>query len=828
MELKSFFAQDIKGNSVPSASVFVYEEGTEVLVSSLLDKHGNSLGNPFSSESNGLIQFAAPNGRYDLRVESNGSNYVITVDFFDAKQAVADLVTLKEEIDLGLSSRFAPAIANAVVLGGDQYGGWVLRVRLHDWAVGGEYELSPDVAQNIRLSVFGDGFSDAGVPVRVSREVIGTVLVRQSYPSHSSVNEVAVGGDVELLIALDDYIYENEEVYVSAAANWAENTSGESRVLSGTTMMRVRNESVLKYPNVIAKWSITPYQEVSGSAHLECVAAHAYASNRGMLAAVKFELTGRSSGHTESVTVSEMEISNWRTDVNPVQVYQCDINTSGFTPGELLDARFIAYPKIGNAAALRDTADQVFPSIQLPANLPLKLSDGSATPYAYVDPVSGNDVAGVVSDVIATAEAAPYATIKAAASGVEAFNARGHLGGAEIRLMAGDHAGLGASMISLTPGDSWLTITRDPAAERSLVNITGGTSDDVCDLLRIHDVTLLPTSSDAILFDGTDGATPATSIWLDDVSVIGEGAGVPLTYRVGYIYMTALNSTNAGVYLLRGFSTTPANNVLTRGVSVDGGGSINSHCFIGSSWEGALISESAENANREYQDGGIVAFNTGMSIVTAGLRLGGQVNSIGRAIFGNLFESIQAIQPCWSISADGNEIPISNVLMFHNTVVGSRTNIGYNDSGLAAVAKGLVFSRGNIFMEWNHKDDVFAHPSDGPQSDRVGSWAIGHKVGFSGDLVLQGDSVLRTVCNGESWLGEYEGYGCAVGSATFVDDQSTNAEGAGAGGGDYRLSASGDAMRVPVSRVALPYDLQGVERNTSGMSASGAYELLQG
>lgn len=70
MELKNFFPLDGNGNVLPNATCYLYERGTENLVPLLRAANGTILANPFSSAADGLVQFAAPNGYYDLRVVS--------------------------------------------------------------------------------------------------------------------------------------------------------------------------------------------------------------------------------------------------------------------------------------------------------------------------------------------------------------------------------------------------------------------------------------------------------------------------------------------------------------------------------------------------------------------------------------------------------------------------------------------------------------------------------------------------------------------------------------------------------------------------------------
>ncbi len=96
MELKNYFAQDADGNVLPEAYVYLYNPGTTTLAASLKDKSGAALANPFQADGNGLIQVAAPDGDYDLRVTKGGLDYTMHVQFLDSTQAIE---TISQEAD---------------------------------------------------------------------------------------------------------------------------------------------------------------------------------------------------------------------------------------------------------------------------------------------------------------------------------------------------------------------------------------------------------------------------------------------------------------------------------------------------------------------------------------------------------------------------------------------------------------------------------------------------------------------------------------------------------------------------------------------------------
>lgn len=87
MELKNFFAQDEAGNVINTPTAYVYLPGTSTLATGLKDKNDAPLSNPFNGTNKGQIQFAAPDGNYDLRVIGGGRDFTIRVRFVDTDGA---------------------------------------------------------------------------------------------------------------------------------------------------------------------------------------------------------------------------------------------------------------------------------------------------------------------------------------------------------------------------------------------------------------------------------------------------------------------------------------------------------------------------------------------------------------------------------------------------------------------------------------------------------------------------------------------------------------------------------------------------------------------
>lgn len=83
MEVKNYFATDTQGNVLGSAQVYLYLAGTTTLATGLQNISGAALANPFTSQSNGLVQFKAPDADYDLRVVKPGREFTIRIQCFD-------------------------------------------------------------------------------------------------------------------------------------------------------------------------------------------------------------------------------------------------------------------------------------------------------------------------------------------------------------------------------------------------------------------------------------------------------------------------------------------------------------------------------------------------------------------------------------------------------------------------------------------------------------------------------------------------------------------------------------------------------------------------
>lgn len=116
MELKSFFAQTSQGLIVPGATCHLYDAGTTTLADGLQDASGAALENPFLADADGLIQFRAPDGEYDLRVMSGGRDYRLRIQCLDITAALASVEAAADRAEEAAQQAEAAAASWAAVV----------------------------------------------------------------------------------------------------------------------------------------------------------------------------------------------------------------------------------------------------------------------------------------------------------------------------------------------------------------------------------------------------------------------------------------------------------------------------------------------------------------------------------------------------------------------------------------------------------------------------------------------------------------------------------------------------------------------------------------
>lgn len=89
MELNTFTITDRRGTIVPGAKVTFFQAGTNT-PAALFGEDGKTVGNPVTSDDNGLVIVAAANGRYDVTATARDGTVALAprqVQFFDISDA---------------------------------------------------------------------------------------------------------------------------------------------------------------------------------------------------------------------------------------------------------------------------------------------------------------------------------------------------------------------------------------------------------------------------------------------------------------------------------------------------------------------------------------------------------------------------------------------------------------------------------------------------------------------------------------------------------------------------------------------------------------------
>ncbi|MND20861.1 hypothetical protein D3C76_48010 [compost metagenome] len=180
----SYFAQEADGSRMPSANCYVYEPDTETLVTTLQDASGGALANPFTAGGNGLVQFAAPNGRYDLRVVKGARDYRVRVQCNDVAGNVmaADLASAEGSKTVGHQDPYAPAYLKTVsdLLNGEDVS--ALRgIPKTEWDAIANRTTTLDVTSHIQalINEFGNAKKVGGIVLPYGALVINGLILNQ-------------------------------------------------------------------------------------------------------------------------------------------------------------------------------------------------------------------------------------------------------------------------------------------------------------------------------------------------------------------------------------------------------------------------------------------------------------------------------------------------------------------------------------------------------------------------------------------------------------------------------------------------------------------------
>lgn len=690
----------------------------------------------------------------------------------------------------------------------------------------------------ITLYVTSKSYDDAGNPITKERQVYGKFPTRKIYPDEADNEESTSGGNVTVRVWLTDFIYStdksgvgNSGVDIVADIQAGFYTQGSSNVAGRN--ITVTNNSTLAHLNVVGNWLQVGYERITGSTFtLRCGVAQHHAELGRPVRLVRFSATDGTNTVTTDVLSPTMDLAYG--DEIPVLEYIGTLSSSTLTQGAVITCNFVAYPWIGDSTSILDTSTGTAPPTPLYGPIKL-LNDKDGTyglTYALVDPTGSDAGANTVYDsaVFDPVTAYKFLTIGKAASAIAAYNNTNHsrndVGGGIVYLNAGTYAWLGSSNSYGTTPDTWITVEPSSGTARSAVTIGSASGNsDISDRVKIKNVTITASANNtftnclATYFNNCDFNTSGTGIFNSTGGTYWVVHG--LARQVG-----------------QGFRANSTANVafgLVRGIDLSGfAASIGCYTVVGNvrtgAYSGATIFVNDYSSGMTAPDpfNFYIANNEiyGFDALTVMLTVGTiKSNTFGGAIISNVFENalLTGANGMWDISAsDGTatNTPNENFIIWHNTVVGQRCFIGYNDAGSTTKYRRYWSQKNNYWDRWANKGDVFT-----PQNaNRFGAHNVNHMIGGSGNVLDQNMHSIPSNFYAESVsLSTYQpayGAGGAYTDADFIDRKASTESVAGAGDGNYRLGASSICIGRPIDHV-LPYDNDGNPHYLG--DAAGAY-----
>jgi hypothetical protein len=724
--------------------------------------------------------------------------------------------------------------------------GWVAEIDMAGFNTGGAYNFgltsSPASLAGARLvfTVSGPGYDASGNATTVTRTVYGTQYVRKPYPASTTnaynnnpgggvlvKDETVNAGTLTVRVALSDYIYAGDTATANIAAGFYTDSATPNNACNNC--VPVTNNSAITYPSPIGRWVTPAFQAVGSPLTVEATVFHRFG-----LSAVVFACAD-AHAHSVTSTVNNLSVSATPGDQHAVLVYAAAINTSAMTQGDIVTCNFTAYPKIGNVTLTSDNGITP-PDVRLcPLPMLLDKTGAYSAAFAVVDPANGRSSSAVTwtYSTQAAAEAAyagdhtlSYKYIGYAAQACKAYNnaSNGHNdpGGCTTLLAPASHAYPGIQPGEGGAQNTYLTITRLSTAAQSevVINTNNGVGSFQTQKVKIAGVTL--ASSDATLPGRTTDV-----LWLDNNAIAMTGSNSIYRWQLAYATRNSITSFPLGFVYYSSYACPWA---LVRGNSAPSatagpGVPVNVYAVVGNSNLVPLTGNSGyvasgNPASQQTSDNSVLAFNTFLNINT---QMAGAASTTsflaGAAIVQNVWEKVTTVSPILQFAADASTSdPVDNVLVWHNTFAGERSNLVYNDSGTAARRRRNWSVRYNVFANLNMKTETFGTPSGA----RVGNWGPSYGAGFAGNHLYTG---ATTVFFEPDYDGLFSQSNTGQGATAYVNNAAYG-EGTAAGNGDYHPTASSSGLRnqVPAGWQVLPYDLDGLARSNTGAGAIGAYE----
>lgn len=694
--------------------------------------------------------------------------------------------------------------------------GWSADVTVEGWAGSGgsityDYGTPESGSGNMTFTVTSEGYNSSGVLGTTTRTVYGTKTVRQPYPNEASLDEVDSGGDIVIRVALSDEIYNDDknggagtsgtDPTVTIAGGWANNGSNNT----AATDLGVTNNSALDYPKVIGQWD---WSLVKGWHRVESNFSVGFRARHGFgIAAVVLSAIGAVSAVDQNSTETSL------TKQGPLQnglyheSYSFDVTLSSYTQGEQIDLRAIAYPTVGDADSLLDTNNTTAASSRISGITTCYVlcdKTGAMRVFGVVDGDTGNDGTGVASGTLATAEASPYLTVGAAISD-----------GANVVYVNNTTAV--PDILGSNPTDQGfnyaIEVQEHPTDPGQSLNRGGSFRTYEQNFITYKNLTISYSSGNGWL-DGE--AVAGRQIWFDSVTFSNSAAPiVGLGYRsegCWFVECGGMGTDNYDdfssarlAYSLTGCTFTSNAVVSSSPYTVIGCNSSSVAQIKFSDGTSSNPASPMTNAMFEHNAFLDLTMNSGSHTV---FQFGDETpahNLVDIAIIGNVVEysNVIASGQALFVGGDGHTGEAKNCILAHNTLLGSRCNLFYNDTGATANVRNRIFYQCNAIQSYNIKSDIAGTPN----GNRVGNWAQLYGCNYKNS---RHDGTASS-----AFTNEYDGLDVSFvtgknqtfGQLDFEDDQSV--DGGAGGNGDY-TPVTGDLITgVALLNTHIDIDLEG-------------------
>lgn len=797
------------------------------------------------------------------------ANYGMPVKVAGAGASGADLVTTvagyTSATQVTLAAAASTTVSGASAAWGVTHNGWVAEFDISGLSTGGTYNTgltaqNDPAAANAVFTVTSPGYDASGAATSTTRTVYCVNPMRRPYPNQAANEEYAAGGTVTVKCVLSDYIYAGEAAAVTIGAGFY--TQGTANAAASLT---AANNSTAAYPAVLARWAWPGYETMTGATHLlEAVAFHHFPRTGKPVAAVTFSCTDQHA-HTAAVTTNTLAVSARGGDANPVLVYAANMPTASLTQGDVATCNFKAYPWVGNAASVADSAgtsgwntNTVAGTEKLGPQTYLVDTAGSyGQAHATVDPTNGSDAScgmkvyasrAAADAAYAASTANSFATWGKAFTCAKAYGTRANANNGIYVWVNGTIAMPGANAPTSDSGaaDTWTQIA--PATGYACTIGSGTNAYYYVRLLKVMGCAITGSSAGQFRGDGT----MASRIWLDQTAINQTGAA-PL-WAYGMIYATRNTITAMGANQFSHYSTSRGPTFLRSNTGAGVQVMADFYTALGNKqFYGYLVGADATPAGQGISDNAIVAYNSTLNFNSAaanvmrGATSAATVTTIatGLAMVQNLYEKTAATSPEMFLFPDQVAAAGTNMLLWMNTFVGERTNMMYNDGGTSYFGcnGGGAWTQasivGNLFSNENVKADTFSATSygcsPGPSGLRTNNWGVRMGPGRVANVPITRatTSACNTASNYQGPLGTGNTFGPEFGglyspstlvAPKYASDKSCGGD-SGTGNGNYHLTGSPvSGAGIPAAYIPLPYDLNGSPRVTAGAGSIGAYE----